>query len=301
MMIAGNSRPVEGILWTFASGVFFIAVNIGVKYLGPVMPAAEAAFLRYALGLVLLIPLYRQIIAIRPTRSEWGFYVLRGALHAIGVALWFHAMARIPLADVTAMGYLAPVYVTIGAAVFLGEKLAFRRIIAVISALSGALIILRPGFREIEPGHVSMLLAAIAFAGSHLVAKHLADRAPPITVVTMLSVWVTIGLLPMTIPVWVAPETEHLLILFGVAAFATIGHYLMTLGLKAAPITVTQPVTFLQLVWAVSLGVILFGEPVDPWVIMGGALIIAAISFITWREARVAKKSITPPAPATKL
>lgn len=301
MTTAGNSNPVEGILWTFASGIFFIGVNIGVKYLGPVVPPAEAAFLRYALGLILLIPMVRHIMAIRPTRSEWVFYILRGGMHAVGVALWFHAMATIPLADVTAMGYLAPVYVTIGAAVFLGEKLAARRIMAVIAALIGALVILRPGFREIEPGHVSMLLAAIVFAGSHLVAKHLADRAPPITVVTMLSVWVTVGLLPMTIPVWVTPSGYHLLVLFGVAAFATVGHFLMTLGLKAAPITVTQPVTFLQLVWAVSLGAILFHEKIDPFVLLGGAMIIAAISFITWREAMVRKKSITPPANATKL
>lgn len=83
------------------------------------------------------------------------------------------------------------------------------------------------------------------------------------------------------------------------ALFATAGHYTMTLAFAAAPVTVTQPVTFLQLVWAVALGAILFAEPVDPWVIAGGSLILAAVVFITWREA-VLKRRITPLVSETK-
>jgi len=74
----------------------------------------------------------------------------------------------------------------------------------------------------------------------------------------------------------------------------------MTLAFAAAPLTVTQPVTFLQLVWAVLLGAVVFGEAVDGWVIFGGAVIIGAVSFITWREA-VARRNITPAVPATKI
>ena len=301
MLSAANSRPVEGVLWTFAAGLLFVLVNAGVKYLGPVVPAPEAAFLRYALGLILLVPALRQIVRIRLSRGQWLFFIARGALHAVGVALWFYAMARIPLADVTAMNYLSPIYVTIGAALFLGEKLALRRILAVVVALIGALIILRPGFREIGAGHYAMLIAALVFAGSYMLAKHMTDETDPVTVVTMLSVWVTIGLIPMAAPVWVVPTAWQLLVLFVIAIFATLGHYVMTLGFRAAPITVTQPVTFLQLVWAVSLGAIFFGEPVDPWVVVGGVMIISAISFITWREAQVKKRQVTPPVPAQKM
>ena len=83
------------------------------------------------------------------------------------------------------------------------------------------------------------------------------------------------------------------------ACFATAGHYTMTLAFAAAPLTVTQPVSFLQLVWAVLLGVLMFGEALDGWVILGGLVIMAAVSFITWREA-VARKAITPAVPQTK-
>ncbi len=74
-------------------------------------------------------------------------------------------MTQIPIAEVTAMNYLSPVYVTIAAALFLGEKLAARCIEAVVVAMLGAVVILRPGFRELSPGHLAMLLAAVVFAG----------------------------------------------------------------------------------------------------------------------------------------
>jgi drug/metabolite transporter (DMT)-like permease len=67
---------------------------------------------------------------------------------------------------------------------------------------------------------------------------------------------------------------------------ATLGHYAMARAFRAAPLAVTQPVTFLQLIWAAALGTLAFGEPVEPWVLAGGGLIILAISANTWAEAR---------------
>jgi len=225
---------------------------------------------------------------------------LRGGVHTLAVILWFFAMARIPIAEVTAMNYLSPVYVTIGAALFLKEKLPPRRLAAVIVALIGALIILRPGIKAVEPGHIAMLGTAVMFAAGYLVAKQLSDELAPAVIVGMLSITVTIGLAPFAWAVWVPPTTAQLGWLFLVACFATAGHYTMTLAFAAAPLTVTQPVTFLQLVWAVLLGWLAFGEAIDGWVVTGGLVIMASVSFITWREA-FARRSVTPPAPATKL
>jgi len=215
--------------------------------------------------------------------------------------LWFDAMTRIPSAGVTALNYLAPVYVSIGAALFLGERLAARRIAAVVVALVGTAIILRPGFREVAPGHVAMLLAGLVFAGSYLTAKIMADEVPASIVVAMLSVFVTIFLAPFAALDWVTPSLCDLGLLALVACFATAGHYTMTLAFAAAPVTVTQPITFLQLVWATLLGVLVFAEPVDGWVIFGGLMILAAVTFITFREAQLRGKATTPPSPATKL
>jgi drug/metabolite transporter (DMT)-like permease len=98
----------------------------------------------------------------------------------------------------------------------------------------------------------------------------------------------------------VPPTSWELAVLFGVACLATGGHYTMTLAFRAAPLAVTQPVTFLQLVWAVILGAVMFGEGVDPFVVLGGTVIVGAVSFIAWREA-VLKRRVTPPVPAMKM
>ncbi|TKZ21880.1 DMT family transporter [Shimia litoralis] len=301
MTEVSSARPVAGVFWMLVTGVNFVAVTALVKYLGPRVPAAEAAFLRYLLGLVFLIPMIRPILRAHLTKRQVGLFGLRGVVHTLGVVMWFYAMTQIPIAEVTAMNYLSPVYVTLGAALFLGETLAARRILAVVVALIGALIILRPGFREVNSGHLAMLGTAILFAVGYLVAKVMSEEVSPAVVVGMLSITVTIGLAPIAYSVWVTPTLGDLAILFAIASFATAGHYSMTLAFAAAPITVTQPVSFLQLVWAVLLGWIVFDESVDAWVITGGLVIISAISFITWREAVLKRKQVTPLVNATKV
>tara|TARA_R110002167_G_scaffold366284_2_gene594401 strand:- start:133292 stop:134149 length:858 start_codon:yes stop_codon:yes gene_type:complete len=282
-----------------ATGLMFVGVTVIVKYVGSELPAAEGAFLRYLLGLVFVIPMIRPIMAAHLTRRQVKLFAARGVVHTGAVILWFYAMSRIPLAEVTAMNYLSPIYVAIGAALFLGESLPPRRLAAVVAALIGAVIILRPGMREVDPGHIAMLFTALGFAAGYLIAKQMSGEVSAAVVVGMLSITVTIGLAPFAYAVWVTPTLAQVGWMFLVACFATAGHYAMTLAFAAAPLTVTQPVTFLQLVWAVALGALLFGEGIDGWVILGGAIIMASVSFITWREA-VARRAITPAVAQTK-
>jgi len=297
---AKQSRPVVGIFWMVFTGLMFVAVTAVVKHIGSDVPAAQAAFLRYVLGLVFLLPMIKPILAAHLTGRQKKLFWARGAVHTLAVILWFFAMARIPIAEVTAMNYLSPVYVSLGAALFLGEKLPPRRLAAVIMALIGAMIILRPGMKEVEIGHLAMLGTAVFFAAGYLIAKQLSGEVSAAVVVGMLSITVTVGLAPFAAAVWITPTLEQLGWLFLVACFATAGHYSMTLAFAAAPLTVTQPVTFLQLVWAVLLGAVVFGEAVDGWVVFGGAVIMASVTFITWREA-VARRRITPAAVETKV
>jgi len=297
--MSAQSRPLIGVFWMVLTGLNFVAVTAIVKYIGDAVPAAQGAFLRYLLGLVFLIPMIRPILAAHLTRRQLNLFAARGVVHTIAVILWFFAMARIPIADVTAMNYLSPVYVTLGAALLLKEALPPRRMIAVVMALIGAIIILRPGFREIDTGHIAMLGTAVMFAAGYLIAKQLSGEVSATVIVGMLSVTVTIGLAPFAAAVWVPVEWANIGWLFLVACFATAGHYSMTLAFAAAPLTVTQPVTFLQLIWAVALGALFFDEGVDGWVVFGGAVIMASVSFITWREA-VAKRALTQASAATK-
>jgi drug/metabolite transporter (DMT)-like permease len=282
------------------TGLNFVAVTAIVKHVGGRIPAAESAFLRFAMGLVFLLPVLVRLGGARFDRSTLILFTVRGAVHTFGVILWFFAMTNITLAEVTAMNYMNPLYVTVGAAFFLGETLHKRRLMAIAVALLGALIILRPGFRDLLPGHVAMLGAAVFFAGSYLIAGKLARQVKPTLIVAMMSITVTIGLAPFAVAVWVTPQLDELVWLFAVAGFATFGHFAMMKAFAAAPMTVTQPVTFLQLVWSVLLGALFFGEPVDGWVVLGGVLILSAVTFVTWREA-VLKRRVTPVVNETKL
>lgn len=280
-----ENAPLRGIFWMLVTGLCFVAVTALVKILDGRLPAAESAFLRYILGAVFLIPMLGALIRAKLTARQMSLFGLRGLVHALGVILWFYALARIPIAEVTAMNYMAPIYVTLGAVLLLGERLAIRRILAVAVAFLGALVILRPGFRELDTGHFAMIGAAMTFAIGYLIAKKLSGEVSAVVVVGMLSLLVPIGLAPMALLNWVTPTLSELAVLMGVACFATAGHYTMTMAFQAAPVSVTMPVQFLQLVWSVLLGAIFFAEPPDFFVILGGLLIVAAISFISWREA----------------
>ena len=296
-----RSEPVlAGIGWMVLTTLCFVCVTGIVRYIGTDIPAVEAAFIRYLIGVLFFLPMIWSLIRKPPPSRSMRIYALRGLLHGCAVILWFFAMARIPIAEVTALGYAAPIYVTIGAAIFFGERLHIRRIAAVAIGLLGTLVILRPGFQELSSGQLAQIAAAPLFAGSFLLAKRLTDDEDPVVIVVMLSVFCTLVLLPGAIAVWETPSLAEVFWLGLTAVFATLGHYTMTRAIRAAPLTVTQPVGFLQLVWAALLGIVVFGEAVDPFVLLGAGMVVGAATFISHREAVAARRQTTPPAAATK-
>ncbi|MBN2630774.1 MAG: DMT family transporter [Rhodobacteraceae bacterium] len=279
------------------AGLCFVAVTGIVRYLGPDLPAAQSAFIRFAWGVVFVLPslwgLLRSGLGVGVFRLHLG----RGLLHVLAVLCWFYALARIPVAEATAIGYLNPVLLTLGTALFLGEKLAARRLAAIGIAIIGALIVLRPGLRELTSGHLAQVGAAVFFASSYLIAKKLSTLVPAGEAVAMLSLIVTAALAPLALAVWVPVGLGPVLWLAVVAACATLGHYCMSRAFAAAAIAVSQPVVFLQLVWASIMGVAVFDEAVDPFVLTGGAIIVGSVSFIAWREARLSRRSQMAPDP----
>ncbi|WP_417242971.1 DMT family transporter [Celeribacter sp.] len=273
-----------------ATTLNFVMVNVLVKYVGNSLPIFESAFLRFALGLVFLLPFIGQVRRVTFTRRIVKLSVARAMFHAFAMVAWFYAMTRIPMAEVTAMNFMNPVYVSLGAVLLFGEKIALPRIAALCVAFLGGLVILRPGLREIDPGHVAMIFSAMLFAGSYLIANALSKQLPAAVVVFLMSVMVPFVLLPFALADWVTPSWHDIGLLFFTAFFATAAHYCMTRAFSCAPQSVVQPVTFVQLVWATTVGYLLFGEGIDAFVILGGAMIMGAVSFITWREARRKKR-----------
>jgi len=281
--MSGNLR---GIVWMLLTGVLFVGVTVTVRYLGTNMNPVQAAFIRYCFGILMILPLLSRAGVFSLTPGRLGFHALRGLMHGGGVMLWFLAMSRIPIAEVTALGFTTPIFATLGAAVFLSERLKSYRVVAVVLGFIGALLILRPGFRVIDIGALAQLGAAPLFACSYLMAKSATRRESSAMIVVLLSVFCTLILALPALLVWRTPTIEELMLLGLTALLATSGHYCMTRALKAADVSAVQPFTFLQLVWATILGLVLFGERPDLWIWLGGAVIVGSATWMAHQEVR---------------
>ena len=269
------------------SGLLFVAVTVIVRHLGTDMPAVEAAFIRYVFGLIFLIPMIMKFPWRELNRNILTLYSLRGLAHGAAVMLWFYAMARIPIAEVTAVGYTTPIFTAVGAVLLFRERIHARRLGAILVGFIGMLIILRPGLEVIQAGSLAQVTAALFFAVSYLFTKKLTYSESPAQILVMLSIVCTLVLLPGALMQWRDPTATELFWLALTALFATCGHYAMTRSFAAASLTVTQPFSFLQLVWAVIFGYLLFGEIPDIWVIIGGMIIVCAVTYLTYRESVV--------------
>jgi drug/metabolite transporter (DMT)-like permease len=271
------------------TGLLFVGVTGVVRHLGTDMSPMQAAFIRYAFGVLLTAPVMLRMFAAGVRPSRLGLHTLRGIAHGTAVMLWFFAMARIPIAQVTAIGFTTPIFTAIGAAFYLGERLHARRIAAVALSFVGTMIIIRPGAVSIELGALAQLAAAPLFACSFLIAKKLTQTESSSSIVAYMSVFVTLALLPPALLAWRTPTLTELGWLFVTAVLATAGHYTFTRAMQSVELTVLQPFSFLQLVWATLLGYYAFSEVPDLWTLTGGAVIVASVTYIAHREARAAR------------
>ena len=284
------NQSLVGILWMVITTILFVAVTASVRFLDGEVPAPQAAFMRYLIGTLLLTPALISLIKVKPSKPLMKKFLLRGIVHSIGVTLWFYAMSVMPVAEVTAIGFLTYIFVSIGACIFLNEKLHKHRLTAIVISFIGALIILRPGFKEIGNGQIGMLIATIVFTLSYLIAKIVSKERSSAEIVAMLSLFTTIFLIPTAIYSWEPLSIKALIVLTFTAVIATLGHITMTKAIKSAPMVVTQPILFLQLVWASMVGLFIFDENFDPFVILGGTVIMICVCYVSYREHKLGKK-----------
>ncbi len=257
-----------------------------VRYLGDTLPPVESAFIRYAVSLIFFVPYFLTMPKNTLRKSNFWKYAIRGVVHSLAIVCWFFAMTRLVVAEVTAIGYMTPVFVTIGAVFFFKEKISYWRTLAIFVAFLGVIIILRPGLQDFSLGRGSQLLATLFFAGSYLLAKNLTQTEQSTAIVAMMTFFVTLFLAPAAFAVWVHPPLYSVITLSVVALFATAAHFAMTKSLALAPLVLVQPITFLQLIWSVLLGFFLFGEKIDSLVIFGAMLIITSITIISYKDGK---------------
>lgn len=285
------SPVAQAVLWTVASGFLFSVLNAIVRELAQQVPPLQAQFLRYLFGLLVLLPFVAwQGWAVYRPRSVRGHFV-RGGLHTVGLCLWFAALPRIPLADMTAIGFTTPLFIMVGARLFFGEPLPWERTLAVLIGFGGVLVVLAP---QLQPGtgsgpglwHLVMLASAPVFAASFLVTKALTRHETTRTILLWQSLTITLLSAPLAAAVWqvVPPGAWAGFLVCG--ALGSAGHYCLTRAIREAELGATQTPKFLELVWAALLGWAMFGEVPTATTLAGGLLISAATLWITQRETR---------------
>jgi drug/metabolite transporter (DMT)-like permease len=283
------SDNLRGMGWMVLSGMCFTGVMASVRHVGPDLPSAVSATVRYAMGIVFLAPLLMRAGFRFPTGRLLFLHIVRGTFHGLGVLLWFYAMARIPMAEVTAIGYTTPIFMTIGAVLMFGEQIQLRRIGAVMAGLAGVYLILRPGFETLSSGQLAQLASTPLFAIAMLMVKRLTQVDRPAMIIIMLNFVCLAVLAPVAAANWQTPSAMQVAWLAAATVGATAGHYCLTRSYGIADITVVQPVTFLQLVWTSAFGFLLFAETPSVWVFAGGGLILAASTYIAHRERKLAR------------
>ena len=285
-------KNLQAIFWMVVTTLLFAIVTGIVRYIGSDIPAPVAAFIRYIISTIFFIPLIVRMFILERNRRNRRVYWSRGLAHGFGVILWFFAMARIPVSEVTAIGYITPIFVSIAAFIFLKETFSISIIGALAICMIGMIIIIRPTTSGIATGQLSMIIATLFFAGSYILAKKLSATESTLEILVALNFIVTLTLAPFAIAFWVTPSLQEVLFLGIVALFATAGHFTMTMALKLAPITITQPISYVQIVWASCIGLIFFGETISLGFTVGATLIILSSLYVTYTSSANQNKDL---------
>ena len=280
------SPNLRGILWVALSGLVFALLNvftlIPARHLNPYV----MAFLRYLFGTMFLLPIVLRIGLYRSLHTNrLGLHVSRGALHTVGIVLWFVALPLTTLAELTALGFTGPIFVTMGAALFLREDVRLRRWIAVLVGFAGAMIIIRPGFSALHLGVICILVSTPIFSASNLISKALARTDSANTIVIWQNIVIVAFGAPVALWFWETPSWSDLLWFVAAGACGTLGHICQQRGYQLADITLLQPIGFLSLIWNTLLGYFLFFQKPDAWTFVGAAVIFGSALYISHREA----------------
>ncbi|NCF27273.1 MAG: EamA family transporter [Gammaproteobacteria bacterium] len=268
-----------------AATAVLTCMHATVRLVSDGMHSFEIVFFRNLFGLVAILPLaLRAGIGSLKSRQP-GLQLLRSAFGLVAMFTWFYALSVVPIAQATALSFTSVIFGSIGAALLLGERMRLRRWSAVLAGFAGTLVILRPGFGDVDPTALIVVLSSICWAGALLTVKRLSATDSVVCIVTWNSILLTVLSLPLAIPVWVTPSTEQLLWLSLIGLLATLGHLAMTGAFKASDATVVFPVDYTRLLWATVIGYLAFGEIPDIWTWIGGTIIFASTTYISYREA----------------
>jgi drug/metabolite transporter (DMT)-like permease len=284
---AGLSPTVRGLIWAGASGIIFSQLNALMRLLSLQLDPFQTQFLRYLFGMLVMLPLIWRSGLRAYMPKQLGSQFARGAVHTLGLGLWFIALPRISLADTTAYGFTGPIFIMIGAYVFFKEPMRWERWLAAAIGFAGVLIVLAPKLSG-SGGYYNLVMLASSpvFAASFLLTKGLTRHETTGVIVIWQAISVTLFSVPLALWHWQNPTPLQWAMFAVCGGLGSGAHYCLTRSFRAADISSTQSVKFLDLIWATAMGWLMFGDVPTQSTLIGGTVICAATLWIARRESR---------------
>ncbi|WP_265105776.1 DMT family transporter [Neorhizobium petrolearium] len=236
--------------------------------------------MRSIIAFFMLLPLVYREGGFRAMRTSiLPSHIGRNVAHYIGQFAWLMGLTMIPMAQVIAIEFTAPIWAALMAAAFLGEKLTWRKGVAILFGLGGVVLIVRPGAAPLNPGHLIVLGAAFVFAISFIATKILTLSDSPTKIIFwMLIIQSVVGFIP-ALEVWVWPSAAIWPWIFLIAFSGTFAHFCMAKALTHAEATVAMPMDYLRVPLSALLGYLLYAEAIDGLTAIGAGLILAGNLF----------------------
>jgi len=287
----GTSHPLAAFVLVTAAMAFLVGIAAVARSaaLAGVDPL-QVMFFRNFFCVVWMLPLlaHRGWSLVRTDQPK--LYGFRVAVSFISMLTYFQALALLPIAEVTAISFLAPLFGTLFAIFLLGEHVGVQRWAALVAGFAGAMIMLRPGGETFAFGQIAALVSAMSMGLIGPLIKQLtaADDADRIVFITNL-VSTPVSLVPALF-VWTWPPLEIWPLLALLGLFAVLGHMTLVRGFAVTDASLAMTYNFSRLPFSVLVGYLVFGELIDGWTWIGAVVIFAAAVFITHREARLARR-----------
>ncbi|MEH6755211.1 MAG: DMT family transporter [Alphaproteobacteria bacterium] len=263
----------------------FATMNTFVKELRvQELPLVEIIWGRYFFHFLLVLLIFPRRIPTLLSGSDKGLQILRSVLVLSATACMFTALGFMPLADVIAITFIAPLLITALSVPFLGEHVGIRRWIAVFVGLVGMLVIVRPGGGLFEVAVILPIVVTMLHAAYQIVTRLISHRTDPITSVFYTAV---VGAILMSAIVpffWQTPSLIQWLMLLGAGFMGGLGHWAIILAYQRAEAPLVAPFAYTELIWATIFGLTFFGDFPDLWTFVGAGIIAASGIYILHRE-----------------
>jgi len=283
----------KALIYMFLAMFFFTGMSIFIRKSSEQLHIMEVIFLRNLLACIIIVPILSSSGLHNFKMKEPKLFFFRAIVGSIGMIAGFIAFTLIPLAQATAISFTTPIFVTIGAALVLGEVIKLRRIIAIIIGFLGMLIIVQPGSGVLSVGVSLAFISAVAHSGNGLLVKKMTAKESANAIVA----WMVILIVPITIVpailVWEWPGPEAWIYLWLLAIFGTLGHLCFTRAFALAEITSLQPLEFIKLPMTALVAWLVFSEVPGYWTWIGGIVIFSSTIYITQREAKLNRSTVS--------